>query len=416
MLHVLHVDRSELFRKIMRELVIRYGYSITSVATQAEAISFAAEKPVDLIITGLELDDGTAESLILGLTKDLHKNIPIIIVTSSDSLELREKFFGLGVMDYILKSELDEEKLRRYFEAFSAEDELSKYIRNLKFAVLDDSQLILKIVSHILSINGITKIKLFSTAGELVTFKELFDVYILDIVLPDMSGEQVVHKIRSHNKDAIIISMSRFSGEKSLTTILMAGADDYIHKPFDAAELMSRVRINARAFQLRKRLEYLAVTDGLTGLFNHRHSFERLEKEIHRAKRYRHPLSLLLIDIDDFKRVNDEYGHRSGDKVLQALGERLKVLLRASDIAGRYGGEEFIVILPETVLTNAIKVGEKIRDSLSKDPLDGVSKVITASIGVTEYRDGESAETFVNRADTFLYRAKMNGKNRVESG
>jgi len=415
MLHVLHVDRSELFRKIMRELVVRYGYSITSVTTQAEALRMVAEGPVDLVITALELDDGTAESLIRTLTKDLHKDIPTIIVTSSDSLELREKFFGLGVMDYILKSELDEEKLRRYFEAFYAEDELSRYIRKMRFAVLDDSQLILRIVSHILTINGIGNVKLFTTAGELFSTQELFDVYILDIVLPDMSGEQVVHRVRTRHKDAII-SMSRFSGEKSLTTVLMAGSDDYIHKPFDAAELMSRVRINARSFQLRKRLEYLAVTDGLTGLFNHRHSFERLEKEIHRSKRYSHPLSVIMMDIDDFKRVNDEYGHRAGDRVLQAMGQKIQSLIRASDIAGRYGGEEFMIVLPETVLENAVQAGEKIRMAISGKQLGGVSKPITVSIGVTQYKEGESAEALVNRADALLYRAKMNGKNRVEYG
>jgi two-component system cell cycle response regulator len=286
----------------------------------------------------------------------------------------------------------------------------------MRFAVLDDSQLILRIVSHILTINGIGNVKLFTTAGELFSTQELFDVYILDIVLPDMSGEQVVHRVRTRHKDAIIISMSRFSGEKSLTTVLMAGSDDYIHKPFDAAELMSRVRINARSFQLRKRLEYLAVTDGLTGLFNHRHSFERLEKEIHRSKRYSHPLSVIMMDIDDFKRVNDEYGHRAGDRVLQAMGQKIQSLIRASDIAGRYGGEEFMIVLPETVLENAVQAGEKIRMAISGKQLGGVSKPITVSIGVTQYKEGESAEALVNRADALLYRAKMNGKNRVEYG
>ncbi|HOV39980.1 MAG TPA: diguanylate cyclase [Spirochaetales bacterium] len=415
MLHVLHVDRSELFRKVMKELVVRYGYSITSVATQAEALGMVADQPVDLIITAIELDDGSAETLIKSITKDLHKDIPAIIVTSTDSLELREKFFGLGVVDYILKSEINEERLRRYFEALSAEDELSRYIRELKFAVLDDSPLILKIVSHILTINGIEKIRQFSNAGELFASKETFDVYILDIVLPDMSGEQVVHRLRIHQKEAIIISMSRFSGEKSLTTILMAGADDYIHKPFDAAELMSRIRINARAFKMRKRLEYLAVTDGLTGLFNHRHSFELLEKEMARSRRYKHPLSILLIDIDDFKRVNDEFGHRAGDKVLEELGTCLHSLLRASDIAGRYGGEEFIIILPETTLNNAAKVAEKIRSTLAAKSFYEINKPLTVSIGAVEFRDGETAEALVNRVDELMYRAKVNGKNQVET-
>ncbi|GAB4363933.1 MAG: hypothetical protein Kow009_00540 [Spirochaetales bacterium] len=416
MLHIVHVDRSELFRKIMRELVVRHGYPITSVGSQSEALEIIAERPVDLLITAMELDDGTADSLIRALTKDLHKDIPTIIVTSSDSLELREKFFSLGVMDYILKSELDGEKLRRYFEAFSAQDELSRYIRTLRFAILDDSQLILKIVSHILHMNGVEEMKLFQTAGDLLSSPEVFDVYILDIVLPDMSGEQVVHRIRTRHKDAIIISMSRFSGEKSLNTVLTAGADDYIHKPFDAAEFMSRVKINARAFQMRKRLEYLAVTDGLTGLFNHRHSFERLEKEIQRSLRYAHPLSVILMDVDDFKRVNDEYGHRAGDHVLQTLGKKIQTLIRASDIAGRYGGEEFLVILPETVLENAVKVGEKIQQSVASTHLQGIERPITVSVGVAQFKEGESAESLVNRADACLYRAKMHGKNRVEFG
>ncbi len=165
----------------------------------------------------------------------------------------------------------------------------------------------------------------------------------------------------------------------------------------------------------RNRLAELSITDGLTGLYNSRHFYDRLGEEIVRATRYGRTVSILLFDIDDFKRHNDEYGHVSGDHVLKRLGETVLGLLRENDSAYRYGGEEFTVLLPETDEAQAVIAAERLRKAFAEQKFDGgVSKTI--SIGVAEYRPGEDATAFVRRADTAMYLAKRAGKNRVVAG
>ena len=368
----------------------------------------------DLVLTALELDDGSGETLIGSLAASESKDSPIVVITSTDSIEMRERLFALGVADYLLKSEIDEARLRRYLDALAAEDELSRFMRSLRIAVLDDSKVILKIVSSIFRMNGFQFVTLFESPVELLDSKEKFDLYLTDIVLPGMTGEQVVSKLRSAGSDAIIICMSQFATEKPLANILLAGADDYIAKPFDVPALVSRIKVNVRAFQLKKRLELMAVTDGLTGLYNHRYSYERLEEEIDKAKRYKRSLALIMLDVDDFKLINDSRGHRVGDEVLAGIANAFKSGFRSTDIIGRYGGEEFIAILPESTLDSAKAAAEKARRIIAELPLAGGDFRATVSIGVALLEEKEKAGSLVNRADAHLYLAKRKGKNRVE--
>ena len=414
MLRILHVDRSEMFRKVMQELVYRCGHTIDAVATKSEAMARLASENIDLLVTALELDDGSAESLIRELAELGNRDIPTIVVTSTDSLEQRERFFALGVVDYMLKGEITEDRFRRYFDTLAAEDELSRFMRKLKVAVLDDSQVILKIVHRILSLNGFEKVELFEDPLTLLNSGKTFDLYITDIVLPNMSGEQVVSRIRRDNGDAIIISMSRFTGEKPLANILLAGADDYLHKPFDAAGLISRLKVNVRSYQYKKRLEQMAITDGLTGLYNHRYSFERLEEETAKAYRYGRHFSVLMMDVDNFKKINDTRGHRVGDDVLVSLARSIKSSLRSADVVGRYGGEEFLVLLPETDLDAARAAGNKIRSAIADLKIANPPLKVTISGGVAALQPKESFESLISRADANLYIAKKNGKNRIE--
>ncbi len=256
--------------------------------------------------------------------------------------------------------------------------------------------------------------QLFSDPADLFEQNERFDLYICDLVLPGMSGEQVVTRIRRSDKDAIILCISRFTSEKPLSNILLAGADDYIPKPFDAAGLISRLKVNVRSFQLKKRLELMAVTDGLTGLYNHRYSYERIEEEISKALRYGRPLSLIMLDVDNFKRINDRFGHRTGDEVLKGIAAAIASKLRGADIVGRYGGEEFVAILPETPAAASRVVAEKIRQAVEETAFGDGRVRVTVSVGVAELAPGETAGSLVGRADELLYKAKKAGKNRVE--
>lgn len=164
------------------------------------------------------------------------------------------------------------------------------------------------------------------------------------------------------------------------------------------------------------RYKALSITDDLTGLYNSRHFYNQLQVEVDRSIRYDHPLSLLLLDIDDFKHYNDTYGHLEGDKVLASLGKILLGTLRSLDSGFRYGGEEFTVILPETEVKKAVTVAERIRERfeaeiLSLKPDEKVRG--TLSIGVSQYQPEEDCEVLARRADNALYMAKEQGKNRI---
>jgi diguanylate cyclase (GGDEF)-like protein len=158
-----------------------------------------------------------------------------------------------------------------------------------------------------------------------------------------------------------------------------------------------------------------SITDSLTELYNARHFFRQLDYEVGRAKRYGSKLSLMLMDIDDFKKYNDSYGHPEGDKVLRTLSRVLKKGLRDSDTSCRYGGEEFTVLLPETTGKNALMVAERLRSSFEKEvlaPLPESEVHMTISIGISEYIPAEESKSFLRRADEAMYDAKNNGKNQ----
>ena len=163
----------------------------------------------------------------------------------------------------------------------------------------------------------------------------------------------------------------------------------------------------------------LAAKDGLTGLYNHAYIKERLKQELYRCQRYDHPLSLLMIDIDEFKSINDSYGHVVGDKILKTLSMLMKDIIRPSDIIGRYGGEEFLVILPETNSENSLVVAERIRENIEDyefavHPSKNKVSQVTVSIGICSFPEhGHTPEDLIALADESLYAAKNEGKNRV---
>lgn len=182
------------------------------------------------------------------------------------------------------------------------------------------------------------------------------------------------------------------------------------------AEISRREQAEEALRESERKYKEQSITDDLTKLFNSRHFYEGLQNELNRSARYRHQLSLLLLDIDDFKHYNDTYGHLEGDKVLASLGNIIKGTLRQIDSAYRYGGEEFTVILPETDGTEAMNVAERMRKGFSDKaftPKPNETEHRTLSIGVSEYNPGEGMASFIKRADAAMYTAKRGGKNRI---
>ncbi len=176
--------------------------------------------------------------------------------------------------------------------------------------------------------------------------------------------------------------------------------------------LFMEIYLDTYISDLIRELRFLADTDSLTGFYNRRKIEEILAKEIERSRRYGNPLSVLFIDVDNFKELNDTYGHKSGDEVLRRIAEIIKSELRRTDYVGRFGGEEFMVILPETDSQSAFRVAERIRKRVERE--DFKTGKVTVSVGVTELKEGDDLNTLFNRVDRAMYLAKERGKNRSE--
>jgi two-component system cell cycle response regulator len=247
-------------------------------------------------------------------------------------------------------------------------------------------------------------------------------IVITDIMLPGMNGLQLTHEIKQ-NYDIDVIVMTGYSENYSYEEAIHKGASDFVFKPFRFEELMLRLKRVSKERLLTKernrilsKLENLAITDGLTKLYNLRHFYHLLEIEIDRCNRYGHPLALLLMDIDNFKIYNDSYGHLEGDKVLIRLGQIITSCLRTMDSAFRYGGEEFTVILPETTAEEAKNVAQRVKTVVEYEkflPEPGHAVRITISTGVTEYSNKEQLSSFIKRADQAMYLSKERGRNTI---
>ena len=262
---------------------------------------------------------------------------------------------------------------------------------------------------------------------------------ILDWEMPGMDGPALCHQVRERQGSpyTYIILLTARTKREDLIAGMEAGADDYVTKPFDAHELRVRLRAGRRILDLQNALleaqEILrlqATQDPLTSLWNRGMIMELLGRELARAKRERSPLSVLMLDLDLFKIVNDTYGHLAGDLVLREAAQRMRGSVRAYDAVGRYGGEEFLIVSPGCPAVGAVNLAERIRKAIGEKPMNTSEALIsiTISVGVAtaEYVDkratpnknlGEytEAENLVRAADDALYRAKRWGRNRVES-
>lgn len=253
--------------------------------------------------------------------------------------------------------------------------------------------------------------------------RETVDIALLDIMMPKLSGMEVCRKIREDPrlKNIYVIFLTALVTGEDRVKGLELGANDYITKPFYLPELMARISVGERLTRERRQMEKQAAHDSLTGLHNRRTFEERLTHEFARTQRYGRPLSILMMDIDDFKKINDQHGHDWGDAVIKGVAKVLAERTRQSDISARYGGEEFIVLLPEVALDGAILAGEKLRQEIAGlkfEPESAAVFTATVSIGAasTSARGYEHGQAVIKDADLALYKAKRNGKNKVESG
>ncbi len=287
--------------------------------------------------------------------------------------------------------------------------------------IVEDSQINSKLCQSLLMKNGYDT-EICSDGESALEFlsKNTPDLILLDIIMPGIDGFQFSESIKTNPrlKDTPVIFLSAMNDEESIIRGFNSGGVDYITKPFRTQELLARTRTHIELKKAKEKLMQMAITDELTGLANRRYFMDRLNSEYDRTKRYESKFSLLMIDIDHFKKINDNYGHKAGDLVLMETSLKMKKSLRTSDIIGRVGGEEFSVLLPETEIKSALNIAERIRIRVEESVViyDSEELSVTVSIGATQSSPGDlTIDDIFIRADTAMYNAKKEGRNKVWS-
>jgi two-component system, cell cycle response regulator len=246
---------------------------------------------------------------------------------------------------------------------------------------------------------------------------------ILDWVMPEIDGTELCRRVRERQQAPYqyILLVTANDDKQDVVRGLEAGADDYLTKPFDADELRARMRVGIRILalqedliQTREELRFQATHDALTGILSRGAVLDLLQRELERAVRPQTPTAILMLDVDHFKKINDTYGHLAGDLVLKEVTHRISQLVRSYDLVGRYGGEEFLIVLPDCDNNHIRQSAERIRLMVASTPILGIGAEtsVTISIGATVVTPGKTvAKESLATADAALYRAKNGGRN-----
>lgn len=299
--------------------------------------------------------------------------------------------------------------------------------------IVDDNQQNLKILGNVLKENTDYRLAFAMSGDEAVAYtsKALPDMILLDVMMPGMDGFTVCRNLsdKEETADIPIIFITAKSEPEDIVKGFKAGGVDYITKPFNEAELLMRINThmelkkardlleeqNRELTQAYEKIEHLALTDTLTGIPNRRNISNIMSKEASRCKRNGGTFSLIMCDIDFFKKVNDTYGHDTGDYVLKKIAELIQDNLRKQDIVSRWGGEEFLLVLPETGIEDAMRVSEKLRTTIENQLMEfgGHSFNVTMTFGVAVFELDIGLEKSIKKADDALYQGKQTGRNKV---
>jgi diguanylate cyclase (GGDEF)-like protein len=242
------------------------------------------------------------------------------------------------------------------------------------------------------------------------------ELLILDWVMPGIDGPELCRRVRQRQQNAYILLVTANDEKREIVNGLEAGADDYLTKPFDPDELRARLRVGQRMMSLHQQLRFQATHDFLTGIWSRGAALDMLRRELVRASRSQSPTGVLMLDLDHFKKVNDTRGHLGGDRVLKEVAQRITQTVRTYDVVGRYGGEEFLIVLPGCDSDQVQEAAERIRAVVASTPIlaAGSEISITVSIGgAVAPPCGISAKEILTTADAALYRAKAAGRNCV---
>ncbi|MDP2277656.1 MAG: diguanylate cyclase [Nitrospirota bacterium] len=444
---VLVVDDQPANVKIIAKRLSVLGYEVLTATNGMDGIRLARESAPDVILLDIMMPEMDGYEVIKRLKQEPETSgIPIALLTALDSVKDKVRGLDAGADDFLTKPVNQIElvarirsltKLKRLQEEIRKAGDLTSPLpedagkgktedKKIIFIVEDDEKMLAQ-YKRILDNTGEYRTLIANNASDAldVLHKTIPDLILLDIMLPDMNGIELLGKIRKEHPSANIpiIIISTIADIETKVKGIEAGADDYLIKPVDRLEMLARIRANLRKSEAQRRLksnleatERQAITDPLTGLYNRQYLKTAFEREIARARRYKRPFSMLILDIDHFKDVNDTFGHLAGDGVLREIAGILKDGVRASDVAARYGGEEFVVVLTDTNINGAVAAAEHLRKTVAQHGFAGVDgRQITISIGCTEFHPEDvDMDAVIKKADNALYKAKAEGRNRVK--
>ena len=292
--------------------------------------------------------------------------------------------------------------------------------------IIDDEVKLLERLKQLLSTGGY-EITLAENGrkGLQALQKRHFDLVITDLVMPEGSGAGIMDYLKKHCPETLLIVITGHASVESAINALRTGAYDYLIKPFRAEVVKRAVKRACERIELQQRLkiatrqlQVMAITDPLTNAYNKRYFKERLSEEFERTKRYALPLSCIMIDLDNFKHINDTYGHLEGDRALKNVSRVIKQSIRSSDFLARYGGDEFVLLLPQTPMDRACLLAERIQQAIHHSIFSSHKHFnrLSTSLGIATLPHPEVREEddLIALADKALYKAKRNGRNRIE--
>ncbi len=445
---VLVVDDIDFNVKLLDTKLKQEYYTVFSAYNGKEAITKAKEMQPDIILMDIMMPemDGFEATKIIKADPDLG-HIPIIMVTALNAQEDKVKGLECGADDFLtkpindvalfarlkslvrMKTMLDELRLRdkTSLELGVSTDGQKKRnsLEGAKVLLIEDDIIQVEKIKNRLANNKI-EVDIADKLEKIVNClnQKDYSLIIVSTLLLSTDGLRLCSELRSHDKarNVPILMIVDENDERTLHKGLEMGVNDYLISPVDMNELMARctTQIKRKNYQDQLKQNYLAtvtqsVTDGLTKLHNRRYFDTHFANMVNQAKSLNKDISLIIIDIDNFKKVNDTYGHQAGDAVLQEVSRRVELGIRTSDMSARFGGEEFVVVLPETNSAGAKFVAERLRMILQdvefEIPVAPKFLSCTASFGIAGLRQGDTAEEVIKRADACLYKAKSSGKN-----
>ncbi len=438
--------------KLLEAKLTSEYYEVVTARSGAEAIEIANQKPIDIILLDVMMPDMDGFETCRRLkASEKTAHIPVVMVTALSEAEDRVQGLEAGADDFLtkpindtalfarikslarMKIMLDELRLRDKtgIQLDSMSNTISLIARDVSGArilIVDDDLVQTKHIFSKLSTieNSVIDTLADSTKAMDKMLAENYDLVIISTQLNDADGLRLCSHIRSQEKlrNLPLLILVEENDTKALIKGLDLGVNDYLVTPIEGNEVMARVNTQIKRKRYQDALKSthqqnfnMSITDPLTGLYNRRYFDVHCKSLVDEALTTNKPLLLFITDIDHFKSVNDTYGHVAGDEILKQVSARLSSNIRPTDLVARFGGEEFVMVLPNTDLKEGFTIAERIRMLIEEVPFvisagDGALKK-TTSIGVTKFILGEAIEDMLKRADKGLYQAKESGRNKV---